>query len=127
MEEIRDRLKQFRKTTGLNQSDFAQKLGIIQRTYSSYEGGDRAIPDRFIVSVCAVYGISETWLRTGEGEMYEQKTTDEEIAEFLGEVMASSDDDVRKRIISALARTSPEDWQAFARFLDRLTKKEGGE
>lgn len=118
--EIKDRLKLLRKNLHLNQSEFAQKLAIPQTTYSSYESGNRPIPERLIVSISAIYGISSIWLETGEGDMKHEVTEDEEIAYFLGKVMSSDDSDVRRRIISALARTSPEDWEAFARFLDRL-------
>lgn len=123
--EVKDRIKSFRKELNLNQTEFAQKLGILQRTYSNYENGSSPIPDHLLVSISAIYGVSETWLASGEGPMRNDVTTDDEISYFLGEVMGSDDSDIRKRLVSALARTSPEDWEAFSRFLDRLIETHG--
>lgn len=123
--EIKDRLKILRKELHLNQTEFAQKLGLRQTTYSSYENGNNRIPDHLLVSISAIYGVSETWLASGEGPMRNDVTTDDEISYFLGEVMGSDDSDIRKRLVSALARTSPEDWEAFSRFLDRLIESHG--
>lgn len=123
--EVKDRIKAFRKELKLNQTEFAQKLGILQRTYSNYENGNSPIPYHLLVSISAIYGVSETWLASGEGPMRNDVTTDDEISYFLGEVMGSDDSDIRKRLVSALARTSPEGWEAFSRFLDRLIETHG--
>lgn len=49
---------------------FAQRIGIAQTSYSSIENGASPVQERYIISICAEFHISEQWLRTGEGDMY---------------------------------------------------------
>lgn len=130
MEEIKDRLKLLRNRYGLNQTEFAHKLGIPQKTYSSYETGTRPIPERFIVSLSAIYNVSETWLRTGEGAIDKELTPDEHIAFFIGQTL-SGDSDFKRRFIYALSRLDDAGWDVLRQFADDLssteTKKEDRE
>ncbi len=44
--------------------------------------GSTGVSDRTIADICRVFGINETWLRTGEGEMRQQRSREEEIGEI---------------------------------------------
>lgn len=68
--DIKDRIKAVRLENGLSQSDFARRIGIAQNTYSKIETGASPVQERYIISICSEFGISESWLRTGEGDMY---------------------------------------------------------
>ena len=65
-----ERLKEIRKVLGLNQKQFCQKLGITPVTYSTYETGKIKPRDSVIKAICSIYSVNETWLRTGEGDMF---------------------------------------------------------
>lgn len=69
---IPDRLKFVRTEVGLTQADFSSRLGMQQSPYSKFERGDRPIPDRYILLVCSQFGVNEHWLRTGEGDMWQE-------------------------------------------------------
>lgn len=70
---INERIKYLRKTIlKLNQSDFADTIGMKQRGIS-YMEQDGTVTDRAIKSICAIHNISEHWLRTGEGNIYDEK------------------------------------------------------
>ena len=70
---INERIKYLRKTIlKLNQSDFADTIGMKQRGVS-YMEQDGTVTDRAIKSICAIHNISEHWLRTGEGEIFDKK------------------------------------------------------
>ena len=69
---IGDRIKEFRKIHNLTQAEFAEKIGLKQAVIGMYENGTRNIIDRNITLICEKFGLSEAWLRTGEGEMYVQ-------------------------------------------------------
>lgn len=69
--DIKDRVKAVRLENGLTQKMFAQRLGIAQTSYSSIETGASPVQERYIISICSEFHISEAWLRTGEGEMYD--------------------------------------------------------
>lgn len=67
---MNERLKQLRKELKINQTNFAKQLGITQTAYSMIENGNNPLADRYIKVICSVFNVNETWLRTGEGEMF---------------------------------------------------------
>lgn len=54
----------------MNQADFAAPLGLKQSTIGNYESGSRGVSDATILAICREYGVSEQWLRTGEGDVF---------------------------------------------------------
>lgn len=68
--EIYERMKLLRRELGMNQADFAAPLGLKQSTIGNYESGSRGVSDATILAICREYGVSEQWLRTGEGEIF---------------------------------------------------------
>ena len=68
--EIYERMKLLRRELGMNQVDFAAPLGLKQSTIGNYESGSRGVSDATILAICREYGVSEQWLRTGEGEIF---------------------------------------------------------
>lgn len=68
--DIKDRVKAVRLENGLAQKEFARRIGLAQTSYSSVETGVSPVQERHIISICSEFGISESWLRTGEGDMY---------------------------------------------------------
>ena len=72
MEEIRNRLKKLRGSLGLNQGEFAAKMGVKQNTWSNIELGTNPCSDRYINLVCLTFNARREWLVNGTGEMFEQ-------------------------------------------------------
>lgn len=64
-----ERLKEARKFLGLNQTQFAEQIGITQTAYSVIENGNSRLTDKRIKTICAIFNISEEWLRTGDGDI----------------------------------------------------------
>lgn len=108
---MQDRIKELRKSLGLTQKDFGERLGVQANTITSYESGVRTPNNSMILAICREYGVSETWLRTGEGEMKQKLTRNQEIAEFMATVMRDPDDAPRKRFISIVSKLDIEEWQ----------------
>ena len=69
---MRERLKKARKELGYTQSEFAQKLGLTQVAYNLIETGKTRLSDKHIKPICAIFSISEDWLRSGDGEMFDK-------------------------------------------------------
>lgn len=68
--EIYERMKLLGRELGMNQADFAAPLGLKQSTIGNYESGSRGVSDATILAICREYGVSEQWLRTGDGEIF---------------------------------------------------------
>lgn len=77
------RLKRIRKALGMNQTKFAEYLGITQTAYSMIENGIRPFADKYIKVICASFNVSESWLRTGKGEMFLASPYEKEFSEIF--------------------------------------------
>ena len=124
---IGDRIKKVRKTLGLTQQKFADRIGVKQNTITQYETGRNAPVDSVMALICREFDVNETWLRTGEGEMFVPQSRDEEIASFVADVLKGESPDFRRRLIAVLARMTPDEWDLLerkARELMEETKKD---
>lgn len=65
-----NRIKKIRQSLKLNQAEFSKLLGMGQSTLGMLEVGKREIHDRHIKTICSIFNVNETWLRTGIGEMF---------------------------------------------------------
>lgn len=75
--EIKERLKKIRNSLDLTQQEFADRLGIKRNTVATYETGKSNPSDSALVLICREFNVREEWLRTGEGEMFKPKPSDE--------------------------------------------------
>jgi transcriptional regulator with XRE-family HTH domain len=55
---------------GLNQGEFARRIGLTQNALSMIELEKVALTEKNIKLICATFAIDENWLRTGNGEMF---------------------------------------------------------
>ena len=67
---LNERIKKLRKGLDLTQQEFANRLGTTRNNIAGYEVGRRSPSEAVISLICKTFNVSETWLRTGEGEMF---------------------------------------------------------
>ena len=68
------RMRDLRKALGLTLNEFGSKIGLRGSTVSEMERGNSAVTERTVSMILAAFPrVSETWLRTGEGEMFRQE------------------------------------------------------
>ncbi|MGN0141532.1 MAG: helix-turn-helix domain-containing protein, partial [Roseburia sp.] len=68
------RIKKLRKVLDLTQQAFADAIGLKQNSIALIESGKRNISNQALLSICREFNVNETWLRTGEGEMFNPST-----------------------------------------------------
>lgn len=124
---MKDRIKAVRKELALNQTDFGLRIGVKQGTVAAYESGSRIPLDSVIVSICREFGVSEHWLRTGEGEMFVRLSREEEITKFLMTVIRDPDSEFQRRFVSVLARLTPEQWQLMEQMARKLLQEQAAD
>lgn len=107
-----ERVKQARKHLGLTTTEFGERIGVTNASISMMENGKTNVTDRTILAIEKEYGVRGKWLKTGAGKMFVEKRQDEQIAEFLGDIL-KDDNTFRLRLISVLARLSPDEWEAL--------------
>lgn len=120
---MNERLKKLRKELDLTQQEFADKIGIKRSTLATYEIGRNEPIDAVINLVCRTFNVNENWLRTGEGEMFIELSRDEEIANFVGEILKDEKESFKKKFISMLINLDESDWEILARMIELLQEK----
>lgn len=76
MPDRNNRIRQIRRHFDLTQQEFADRIGVKRNTIASYETGRNLPIDSVISLICREFGVSEIWLRTGEGEMMDPRSDD---------------------------------------------------
>ena len=67
---INSRIRQIRNTLNLTQTVFGERIGVSQNHLTGLETGKRNVSERIEKLICSEFNVNETWLRTGEGEMF---------------------------------------------------------
>lgn len=114
---MKERLKELRKALGLTQQEMADSIGIKRNTIANYETGRNEPVDAVFSLLCKTYNVREEWLRTGEGEMFQTLSEDEEIARYMGELLRDENPDFRRRFISAMLKIPRSDWDVIERIV----------
>lgn len=102
------RIALVRKQSGLNQQDFADKIGLTKNYVSLMETGARSPSDRTISDICRIFDIQEDWLRHGLEPMRAAKSREEEIAELVGSALSGSSEFKKAVIRMICSRTDDE-------------------
>jgi transcriptional regulator with XRE-family HTH domain len=79
---INERIREARKTLKMSQKDFAAAICISNTYLADVENGSRKANDRIIKLCSMVFGISETWLKEGKGDIF-YKSPDEKITRLV--------------------------------------------
>lgn len=119
---MNERIKKIRKALGLTQHEFAERLNIGRGTLANYEVGRNEPIDAVISLICREFDVNEHWLRTGEGEMFIQKSPGDEISAFVGDILRG-EPDFRQRFITVLARMTPDEWKLLERKVLELAEE----
>lgn len=89
--DINERFRKLRVACGKNQSEWAKILGLSRSGVSEVESGRRNVTEKHIKLLCVepIHGkyINETWLRTGEGEMFKTRSPSDEVGYYVEELL----------------------------------------
>lgn len=67
---MNNRIRELRKTLGLTQKEFAQKIGLKQNAISYMEKNGATVTEQNIRAICSQFSVNENWLRAGQGEIF---------------------------------------------------------
>jgi transcriptional regulator with XRE-family HTH domain len=109
METINSRLTALRKHLGLNQTKFAQKIGVTSQHVSMFEAGKANFSETTIHLICLTFGVQEEWLREGKGEMINDEA-------LLSER--------EKHLLDLFGRLSPRAREMLIEYADKLVSDE---
>ena len=80
---INDRLKQARNALNLSQKQFAAGIFLKGSGYiGDIEIYRHEVNERIIELVSSIYGVNKTWLKTGNGKMFDGTKLDKQLNEM---------------------------------------------
>ena len=97
-----DRVKEVRKAAGLTLEKFGARLGVAKTTISRIENGVNGLTDQMCKSISREFGVSEEWLKTGDGPMIEPVDEDEELAAQIAKLFHYRPESFRRRLVNML-------------------------
>lgn len=113
---MNERIKAARKALGLTMEQFGRRVGLSKSAISLIESGKNGTTEQTVASICREFGVSEMWLRTGEGEMFDQ-SAESSLDRLAAEYHL---DERKKAIISAFLKLRTADQEAILRYVDSL-------
>lgn len=113
---MNERIKELRKTLGLTQQEFADKLGISRNNIATYETRKTGPGNSVIKLICNTFNVNEEWLRNGIGEKFLPKpeTVIDEIVRDYGL------DDLDRQIIREFIELPEQDREAIRAYLQSI-------
>ena len=119
---IGERIKEIRKAESLTMERFGEKIGVGKTAISKIESNTANPSDQTIRSICREFGVNETWLRTGAGEMRLSTTRYEAVKAFVFDVLRDEPESIRLRLVSALSRLGEAEWATIAKIVDEVSR-----
>ncbi len=93
---INERLSTARKKLNLSQGKVAEKLGISQSAVATMEKEGSTVTEQNIKSYCNIFGVNETWLISGVGDMFTSKRQKDEFLDVFDKLMPEMQEHIIK-------------------------------
>jgi transcriptional regulator with XRE-family HTH domain len=106
---MKHRLKQFRKSIGLTQGEFGNRIGMSDVAISHMESGRTALSNQNLKLISLTFGIREEWLKDGRGEMLDENA---QLSER------------EKHLLELFERLSPKAQQMVVEYVKKLLSDE---
>ena len=120
---MNNRIREVREHFKLTQTEFGESLGVSRDVIGNIEYNRLKNPKQkepIIKLICSTFGVNEIWLRSGEGEMLQAMNEDEELAEYLDDIMNDEPASFRRRLTLEIKNWTQEVWQMLEEICKRL-------
>lgn len=67
---LNKRIKSLREALNLSQEAFGKEIGLVKSSISNIENGSRSVTEKHIKLISTCFNVSEDWIRTGNGAMF---------------------------------------------------------
>ena len=114
---MNERLRKLRKTLDLTQQEFADRIGSKRNTVAKYETNTNTPSAAVISLICREFNVNETWLRTGEGEMFIEVSQEDEYTKAAASIAQNNDVEIMSLLVEywKLDDTSKEIFKNYLR------------
>lgn len=88
---MNSQINKLRKALKLSQEEFGSKLGVGKSAISYLESGRSNLTEQMALLICKEFNVNEKWLRTGDGEMFEQLTDQQKVMKYTAMLLKDTD------------------------------------
>ena len=121
-----ERVKMVRESKHLTLDQFGEKLGVTKTAISRIENGTRGLTEQMLKAICREFSINEKWLRTGDGDMPQKLSEDEEVADLVSDILEDGKNNafysIILEIIQIYKELSPSSQEALREFSKKLAE-----
>lgn len=118
-----ERVKAVRKSKEMTMEEFGKRLGVTRTAISNIEKGYRGLTEQMLKSICREFSVDEEWLRTGDGDMPQKLSDEEEVAALVSDLLEDGRDNPFFGIILEIVQTYNELSPASQKVLQEASKK----
>ena len=105
-----ERIKKLRKALDLTQQRFATAIGSTQNVVANYEIGRRNPSSSVINNICKTFSVNESWLISGDGEMFIQQSKEDEVSTMVHSLLSGESAEFKRRLIKVLSSLDEQEW-----------------
>ena len=118
-----ERVKTVRKSKEMTMEEFGKRLGVTRTAISNIEKGYRGLTEQMLKSICREFSVDEEWLRTGDGDMPQKLSEEEEVAALVSDLLEDGRENPFFGIILEIVQTYNELFPASQKVLQEASKK----
>lgn len=108
MDTIGDRISALIRQLKITRLRFGAEVGLSSSAVSKLCQGDNIPSHSTIKSICRTYNVNEKWLTTGEGDMFNAASAEEELAFLMGAALSDDRAPFRRKLLKLILELSPE-------------------
>lgn len=119
---MNERIKAVRLALGISQEEFGKRLGVTRGAITNIELNKVEPKPLFVDLICREFNVNEDWLKNGAEPMFLQRSRNEELSAFFGDLL-NGESDFKHRLISVMSRLSVDQWQMLADMANMLVEE----
>ena len=118
-----ERVKTVRKSKEMTMEEFGKRLVVTITAISNIEKGYSGLTEQMLKSICREFSVDEEWLRTGDGDMPQKLSEEEEVAALVSDLLEDGRENPFFGIILEIVQTYNELSPASQKVLQEASKK----
>ena len=111
---MNERIKELRLKLGLSQDEFGRRLGVTRGAITNIELNKVEPKPLFIDLMCREFHVNESWLRTGEGEMFQPKSRNDELLDYARRIAEGDPGSIQAQLLTVMTRLTDAQWEVLA-------------
>lgn len=122
---INERVRYLRKDLKkMTLAQFGGGVGFGSSAIANVENGTNNVSTQLFTAIVQRYGVSPEWLRDGVGDPFLPKPRDQQIMDFVSEVMNKPPDAIERKILALMAKIRSDEWDRIAEIAERFMDDE---